>query len=705
MLSSKRVHTAPCIFISAIALALPFSSISFAQESSVERIEVTGQINTGLVASEINLADTSSPDLREQLSQIPGVSVNGNGMLSGVVQYRGLFGDRLHIKIDDMQITGAGPNAMDSPLSHVLGSSQELVLHQGIAPVSVGYETLGGAIEIKSSLPRFSSNNEWQVSGLVSAGYYTNNDANSLSARLDTANQQSYVSLQGQYQSANNYESGNGLVVPSTFYKRSGGKLLAGYHNDNSRLDAVVGVVNTNASGTPALAMDINFIDALWYKLNYNIDINDVWQTNVKVSGNQNEHLMDNFSNRANAMPTMFRENTVDSDAAGIDLDLTRTNAQGDALSFGINVHNKSHNSHITNPNNAGFFIQNFNNITRKVSSAYAQYDFSLSESKKAIDWQLGARATKVSYKAEDVGSNMAMMNPNIATLVSNFNTADRQLDFNLGDLVLKAYMPLSKNIKGSFSVGQKERAPVYSELYTWFPLGVSGGLADGRNYIGSLDLKKESALQSDIGLQYQHNSLSIMANVFYQSIDNYIVGTPSSNMLANMIANMMGAQQPLQWNNLDAALYGADIYLSKMLSSQWQFTTSAQWVKGKLKDAINGERLPLYRVAPLSANSAIHYSNNDLDISLMLKLAASQTDVSSLQNETSTPGYGVWDMNVKYQLSEALRLSLTIENMLDKAYAQHVGGINRIMASELAVGQKAPEIGRNVGVYVDYIF
>jgi len=61
----------------------------------IERIEIIGQINTGLMESEIALAETSSPDLRSQLSQLPSVSVNGNGLVSGIVQYRGLFGDRI----------------------------------------------------------------------------------------------------------------------------------------------------------------------------------------------------------------------------------------------------------------------------------------------------------------------------------------------------------------------------------------------------------------------------------------------------------------------------------------------------------------------------------------------------------------------------------------------------------------------------------
>jgi iron complex outermembrane receptor protein len=167
----------------------------------------------------------------------------------------------------------------------------------------------------------------------------------------------------------------------------------------------------------------------------------------------------------------------------------------------------------------------------------------------------------------------------------------------------------------------------------------------------------------------------------------------------------MMGSQAPLQWGNNEATLYGSDLYLSKVFNTQWHFTLSAQWVKGELDQAITGETISLYRVSPFSGHAAIHYSQNDFDMSVNLTAAASQTDVSSLQNETPTSGYGVLGVNANYHLSNNLRLSLIIENLFDKEYVQHLGGVNRVSGSDVAVGEKVPEIGRNVGVYINYAF
>ena len=685
------------------------SALDATSTKAIERIEVVGQINTGLMESEIKLADTSSPDLRSQLSQLPGVSVNGNGLVSGIVQYRGLFGDRLKVKIDGLEIAGAGPNAMDSPLSHALGNSQIVTLYQGIAPVSVGFETLGGAIKIQDAKPVFAESSVFDTNSTLSASWFSNNDAKMLGAQVAAANNQNYVSFQGQFQEADNYSSGNGAVVPSTFYERSGLKFSAARYTDDYQLDFLVGSRNTNESGTPALAMDISFVDSLWYKFGLAKNLGNDWKAKAKIFGNQNEHIMTNFDLRTTPVPAAHRKNTVESDAIGLDLDFIQASVQKN-WKFGANYYSQVHDSRITNPNNMAFFIQNFTNVQREVGSVYAEYDiaanpFNSLNKNNNVHWQLGSRFTNVGYDADEVGSNMAMMNPNVATLANSFNSAQRALDFDLVDVVIKAETKVNDSLQATLSFGQKERAPSYQELYSWFPLGVSAGLADGRNYLGNLNLEKETAGQIDAGLQLQHKGLTVMGNIFYHSIDNYIIGVPSNNMPANMIATMMGAQQPLQWDNRKAKLHGADLYISKSIGLHWQATLSAQWVDGKLTESIDGQRYPLYRIAPLSGNIALHWSEEAIDVSLSVAIADGQDEVSSLQNETTTPGYAVWNLNMRYQLTSALTLSLIAENLLDKEYAQHLGGTNRVAGSEIAVGQKVPEIGRNIGLHAEYTF
>lgn len=697
----------------AVCLALgSAASSAVAEELNIERIEVLGQINSGLLESQIDFEDSSSPDLRAQLSQLPGVSVNGNGLVSGIVQYRGLYGDRVKVKIDDIDIAGAGPNAMDSPLSHVLGTQQEVILYQGVAPVSVGAESLGGALVIRNNKPDLNTRDKWESTAALTATYFGNNDSKNVNAEVFSATDNAYISVQGQLQKAGNYESGNGDEVPSTFYDRTGLKLGAGYFTDDTAINALVGYRNTDESGTPALAMDIIYVDSLWYKLAVDREFSNDWQAKLKLYGNQNEHDMNNYELRSAPMPAMHRLNTVDSEALGFDIDFVQFGQNGQTLRseggwrIGASYYQQVHNSRITNPNNAMFFIHNFNDIERDLLSAYLEYDGSFNSTDK-IDkpWQIGLRASEVTLNADEVGSSMAMMNPNVAALVMGFNNANREVDYQLVDIVLKTQMPLTERADITFSLGQKERAPTYSEIYSWFPLEVSAGLADGRNYIGNLNLKKESAKKADVGIQYQKAGFSVMGNVFYQKIDDYIIGTPSESSPANMITTMMGAQQALQWNNLGAQLHGLDVYASYEIDKHWQITSSAQWVNGKLTEAINSEKLPLYRVAPLSGNITVNWQYDRIDAALTLVAAAKQDEVSSLQNESPTAGYGVFNFILDYELNAAMNLSFVIENLADKSYAQHLGGVNRVANADISLGEKVPEIGRNIGVHLDVVF
>ena len=666
-------------------------------EQNVERINIIGKLDSFASQSELALNQASSPDLRSQLQLLPGLNVNGNGAVSGVVQYRGLFGDRVRVNIDGAEVAGAGPNAMDSPLSHVIGSLyQNVTLHQGIAPVSAGAETLGGAIEIDEYDFDINQSSNWLHQGGATASYFAN-DNRALSALLFSSANNMYFGISSDVQEGDNYEDGAGREVPSTFYERSALKLKAGMQSGKHRLDVSIAKRNTNESGTPTLAMDIIFVDALWYRLNHRFDASSTWQIQTQLFGNQNQHDMNNFDLRTPPMPAMHRLNSVESEASGFNSKAIYTQ-QNTVFEVGAELYQREHQSFISNPNNAMFFIDNFNDVERDRISFFSEYTQNL----QYLKWQLGARVSEVSTDAGRVSTNMAMMNPNVAVLQNDFNSAQRDKDFSLFDVVAKLNVPLSETLSATFSAGIKERAPSYNELYTWFPLGVSAGLADGRNYIGNLDLEKETANQADIGLQYNQDNTRVTASIFYSKVDDYILGTPSSNQAANNIAFMNGIAIPLQWNNTDAKLSGVELYALQRLNDAWQLRASFEYVRGKQTSPIEQD---LYRIAPFSAFVEIEYAKDAWQWRLSSRLVAAQNKVAEQQNESPTSGYALVNSDLVYSFSPQFELSLIIENLFDKAYADHLSGINRVNDSEVARGEKVPGAGRNIGLYMQYQF
>lgn len=670
-------------------------------ESNIETIEVIGQINTLLVESDIELTSTSSPDLRKQLTQFPSLHVNGNGLVTGIVQYRGMYSDRVQVTIDDTLIAGAGPNGMDSPLSHVMGSlSQQVTLYQGIAPVSAGAETIGGAVDISETTPNLTSSSAYETSGALTLGWF-NNDSKSASGAIQATNNNSYFALSGDRQSGDDVEAGNGIVVPNTFYDRFGTKLRMGYQDNKHNLDWNLSVRNTNETGTPTLAMDIIFIDALISSIDYAYTINENWTLHSKLSANNNEHVMDNYALRTNETPASFRINTVNSQGRGFS---SKALYQKDDWEneYGIEYNSRKHNSRITNPNAANFFLQNYLNVERELSSLYGQIAKVHTVKEGLQSWQIGARYSQVNANSDNIDTSMAMMMPAAMMLRDNFNSEDRSIDFNLIDMVAKANYVLNDTIQIQASLGIKEQAPTYSQLYTWFPLGISAGLADGRNYIGNLDLQKETANKVDFSAIFRGDGWTFMPSVFYSHIDDYIIGLPSTNAAANMIANMNNIAIPLMWENDEAQISGVDFTFSSQLSDAFSLRMNGQYVRGKQTGQIKQD---LYRVAPMSGNISLVYAQDKYQVNVSTYMVAAQNKVSASQNETATPGYAIFDLSLEYYYDSGVTLRLLAENLLDKTYADHLAGVSRVSDEEWPAGNKQLSKGRNIGAYVSYQF
>lgn len=60
----------------------------------------------------------ATPDTANLIERVPGGAVSDNGPISGQVNYRGMFGPRMNVRIDGMYVNPGGPNWMDPPLHY-----------------------------------------------------------------------------------------------------------------------------------------------------------------------------------------------------------------------------------------------------------------------------------------------------------------------------------------------------------------------------------------------------------------------------------------------------------------------------------------------------------------------------------------------------------------------------------------------------------
>ena len=391
-------------------------------------------------------------------------------------------------------------------------------------------------------------------------------------------------------------------------------------------------------------------------------------------------------------MKTMYRYNTADAQS----LDYKLLLSQGDWL-FGLEGFDAEHNSVITNPENMMFEIKNFNDVKDARHSIFAEW----TPSSGKFSHTVGLRVKSNSADAGEISHSMAMMNPNIKALQDEFNDADRSVSDTTFDLALSSEYQWTNTTAINYSVAVKQRAASYQERYLWVPMQATGGLADGKTYVGNINLDNETAYQINAGISYDEGDFAIAPQVFYQKVDNYIQGTPSTDMRVKMVAGMMGDDSPLTFTNIDATLYGADMNWHYRLNEQFKLSGIVSYVRGE-RDDINDD---LYRISPLNTRINLNYQYKNWQSNLAIHAYSSQNKVSELNNEKASAGYAVVDWQVDYFVSSGLVVRVGANNLLDKQYSDHLGGVNRANGSEIAVGDKISAMGRNVYLAMDYQF
>jgi len=629
---------------------------------------------------------TSAPDLADWLTSVPGANINSNGPITGIAQYRGLYGDRVAATLDGHPVIGAGPNAMDTPLSYSTPLIVDsMTVYRGIAPVSVAINTLGGAVEVKMRKAETMNSQLVELSGDVQAGYRSNNSAKTLSAVTNIAKGDVAVLLYGNSQTGDSMESGDGIIIsPTDFDKvQLGGDVR--YNKDGNEVGLSYHYTDTKDSGTPALPMDIEYIDSHRITLDGAFELAS-WQGEWRIGYIDADHGMTNYLMRENANPAMFRRNNATAETTDFTFELNNTFDFGE-LAFGVDGYFAVHDSVITNENNAMFAVVNFNNVEDNRYGIYTEWQNQFEQTTV----QLGVRLKRADANASEVSSSMAMMNPMMKMLQDNFNNAVRDVSDNNVDIAFSTETKLSESLSLYAGLGLKNRAPSYQERYLWMPMESTGGLADGNTYIGNINLKSETAQQIDLGLTYQAKKLMVAPHIFYQSIDDYIQGSPV----------MLGMNQQLKFTNVDAKLYGVDLNGYYHINDQVEFSTIVSYVQGERRDVDDN----LYRIAPLNGQVNVSYTADNWMVKTSLVMAAKQDKVSVTNNEQKTAGYGVVNLDAQYYASNDLTLRLGVDNIFDKNYQNHLGGYNRVKGTDIPVMSRLPSEGVSAWAEVTYSF
>ena len=636
-------------------------------------------------------------DTTQLLKKIPGANVNSNGPLTSLAQYRGMFGTRINQVIDGIPLTSAGTNSMDPPLGYAPRLQlQTLEVYRGIAPVSTGIETIGGTMIANSKLGNFGDSEEFEYHGELKGDLNSNNNGVSYGFLNTIANQNMKFFVTGSREDGDDYNYEHNDTNRPTGHERKNLKLGSEFRVGDHQFGFDYTRVETGKTGTPALPMDVMFFDGDIWGANYKLNFGDGGITG-KFYYSEIDHGMNNFSLRETAANPVAagakRQALPQAKATGFALKTTFATGDG-YVNFGIDADYAEHDADITNPTAAAFFIENINNAERNRDGVFLEWTNPIGSE---AEIEFGIRYNHITSRTDPVNI-AASLPPGLQKIKNNFNASDlSQSDDNI-DAVLRLNYKMNENLTLELGAARKTRSPNFIERYMWIPLEISGGMADGRIYVGNPELNHETAYELEIGLDYSTDKVYARPRVFYKDVDDYIQGTPSTNKMLNTVSGVVNKPfgvantVPLVFNNTDATFYGADIEAGYSLTDNWKIDSIISIVRGK-RDDIDDD---LYRVAPPNTLLSLTHQQENWYASVEGVFYYKQNKVSKTNSESKTSGYGIMNLRSQYNINETMGISAGVENVFDKKYTDHLAGVNRSPISDVRRGDKLPGNGRS---------
>ncbi|MFN2375206.1 MAG: TonB-dependent receptor plug domain-containing protein, partial [Candidatus Binatia bacterium] len=560
-------------------------------------------------------------DAGAMLQGVPGAAVIRNGAQTGIVQLRGLGGDRVKVTLDGATVTPACPNHMDPPLHYAAPSDVEsMTVMAGITPVSLGGDSIGGSVLVDSAAPVFAADGATRWSARAGSHYRGSNEGYGVHGGVGAATDDISLRYHGTREEGDDLRYPGGRVRASGYetqqhtvrsdYRSGGGSGLWG---------AEVAVLSTRDAGTPALPMDMIEDDGL--RMAFDGDLTLGFGTlRGLVYHNTIDHLMDNYSMRplAPGAMQMFSDAASDDTGAGVDATLPHGRS---TFRVGTGFHLNRMDVYQQNAM-TGMQQDTFRNAWRARIGTYGEWQTDWSSRWKSV---VGVRNDTVLSDAADI----RRFNP-MGTAPADaaaFNA--RGHDFVDPNFDVTATLRLTTTRAGAWELGfaRKNRSPSLLERYLWTPLAANAGQADGRTYIGNLDLDPETSHLLSLTADWQGSRWRLRTTPYYNFVSDYIQGVPVP----------YGMGTVLQYQNLDRAdLYGIDVSGALDLGAHFTLDGWMSYVRGRDRDRDDN----LYRIAPLRGLFALGHRPGNWQNAVEVVWAARQDKTAAYNDELPTSGW-----------------------------------------------------------------
>ena len=657
-----------------------------------------------------DLLKTSSTNLIDALSKTPGVSQISTGPAISKPTIRGLGYNRLVVVNDGMRQEGQQWGD-EHGIEIDEYSVNKVEVLKGPASIMYGSDALAGVINILTNVPVA----EGTIKGNILSNYQTNNGMFGLNANvagnINGFNWNVYGSHKSAYDYTNKYD---GRVFNSKFSEKNFGGYVGvnkswGYsHLLVSNFDQVLGL--TEGDRDSVTGQFTKLIDAGGIEKEVIATDADFKSRDLFVPKQHIQHFKistDNSFTVGEGRITLnlgFQRNqrqefgnVLDPDEKSLYFDLKTVN-------YNLQYHFPQNNDWETTIGMNGMQQGNTNKGVEVLIPAYNLFDIGgFIYSKKSLDKLTLSGGLRIDNRSLRSRELLEAGDVKFQKFTKDFTNLSGSVGFSY---------ETSKAVTLKLNLARGFRAPSIPEL-------ASNGAHEGTNRYeyGERDLKSETSLQADAGIDINTEHVSFSANVFYNSIKNFIYYRKLSSVSgADSVVVIDGHNNmAFRFDQNNARLYGAEFNLDiHPHPLDWlHIENTFSYVRGTLSESQDGSNnLPFIPAGRLLSQLRGDFSKKGkLFRNAYLMVEADNTfaqnhPFTGYNTETNTSGYTLFNAGVGGDVTSKgktlFSIYLAAKNITDVAYQNNLSRLKYTAENPITNRMGVFNMGRNFSFKVN---
>ncbi len=644
-----------------------------------EHVVVTGVADTApvTVTTDPRLPRQPMPanDGADYLDTVPGFATIRKGGSGADPVFRGMAGSRLSILIDDGAVLGGCSSRMDAPTTYVFPETfDRITIIKGPQTVKHGPPASAGTVLFEQTRTRFDTPS-WLGNASLLGGSWGRNDQ---VADIRAGTSSFYVRGAGSRSAMDNYEDGNGVAVHSQ-YLRWNTEAAVGWTPDPQTLLEVAVVGSDGRAAYADRTVDGSKFLRLGASSRYERTRPGASLNRLEVTAfyNSVDHVMDNYSLRtfvptpAAPAPSAMNPARTTTGARLATQWLggkTTWDAGADVL---VNAHStrmSMRQDTIPVDSLPRMDDARFSSVGAFLETSHQWHPQTLVVAGARVDVAHGTDLRNM----VSLGMMAQVPNPTAQQRRDDvLPSAFARVEQRLGDMPLTAFA----------GVGHVRRFPDYWELMT----------RESVDSVSAFGTRPESTTQVDTGLQVRHEGTSAYVAVFANRIDDFILLQSGYTK-----PTMMGTRSTIVVRNVDAGTVGTEAGASQRFG-RLSADASVAWVRGSNET----DNVPLAQTPPVDGRLTLAWNADRWSVGGLLRAVAGQDRVAIGQGTivgqdiAATPGFTVLSLNGAWKLASIGTVAVGVDNVLDRAYAEHISRQGASVPGFALQTAQVPEPGR----------